>query len=111
MKRTILAAALAAALAGCAGAPIGGAGEPAAPSTPRYEARGEGGVRIVLHEERCALSAIVGLPRAAVWIEPGKSFVGCWGPRPDLGLVQLYFPGDRSLPLAPMQAFSPLGGS
>jgi hypothetical protein len=64
----------------------------------------DGDVQIVLHDTPCKLKEVVNLPRKAVWMEKGKTFEGCWGVRPDVGVVVFYF-DDKTVGLAPMQAF------
>lgn len=64
----------------------------------------EGDVRVVLHTDQCALKEIVNLPYKAVWHENGKEVQGCWGPRPDAGVVVFYF-ADKTVALAPIQSF------
>lgn len=74
-----------------------------------FEAR-DGDIRVVLHDTPCELSEVSNLPRKAVWHENGKTVEGCWGPRPDLGLVVMFFASDKTVGLAPMQAFRRVTG-
>lgn len=64
----------------------------------------EDGVRIVLHNDKCALKEIANLPYKAVWHEKGQEVEGCWGGRPDAGAVIFYF-ADKTVALAPIQKF------
>jgi hypothetical protein len=80
-------------------------------SEPVYEAREEGsGVRVVLHDTPCELSEVSNLPRKVEWHENGKVIQGCWGQRPDIGIVLMYFGADKTVGLAPMQAFRRVTG-
>lgn len=65
----------------------------------------EGGVRIVLYTDPCALKEISNLPYKAVWHENGKEVSGCWSAHPPLGVVVMYFASDKTVGLAPMQSF------
>jgi hypothetical protein len=62
------------------------------------------GARITLHTDKCSMKEVKNLPFKATWEEKGKVFQGCWGPRPDAGLIVFYF-DDRTVGIAPMQAF------
>ena len=76
-----------------------------AKAEPMYFAEADGAT-VTLHSEPCALTDVVtNLPRRATWSEKGKTFEGCWSARPDIGIVVLYFSGDKTVGLAPMQAF------
>lgn len=65
----------------------------------------EGGVRVVLHTDKCALNEVSNLPFKAVWHENGKQVEGCWAPHPPLGIVAMFFAADKSVGIAPMSAF------
>jgi hypothetical protein len=71
---------------------------------PAYETTHEG-VRIVLHDDKCTLKEVSNLPRKVVWHENGKEIVGCWGARPDAGLVLMYFSADKTVGIASMSSF------
>jgi len=62
---------------------------PAFPA-PVFQAEANG-VRITLFDEPCELKTVANLPLKATWNEGGKSFSGCWGPRPQEGIVLAYF--------------------
>ena len=65
----------------------------------------EGGVTVQLWTDACALQKqISNLPYKATWHENGKVIEGCWGARPDAGVVIFYF-ADKTVGMAPIQAF------
>jgi hypothetical protein len=68
---------------------------------PRFQVVADG-ARIVLHDDKCAVGAVVNLPYKATWEEKGKVFQGCWGARPDAGIVMFYF-DDKTVGIIPMQ--------
>ena len=68
---------------------------------PRFQVVADG-ARIVLHDDKCAVGAVVNLPYKATWEEKGKVFQGCWGARPDAGVVMFYF-DDKTVGIIPMQ--------
>ena len=70
----------------------------------------QGDIRVVLHSDDCALKEVSNLPKKAVWHENGKQIEGCWGPNPQLGVIAMYFAADRTVGLAPIQAFKRLVG-
>ena len=76
---------------------------------PVAEARSET-TRIVLHSDKCALKEVANLPRRATWEEGGKVYEGCWGGRPDSGMVLAYF-SDRTVVAIPLQVFQALRSS
>ncbi len=77
---------------------------------PVYQAASaDGALRIVLHDERCALAEITNLPRRATWTENGTTYEGCWGARPDQGIVLAYF-SDKTVAAIPVQAFAKVTG-
>jgi hypothetical protein len=82
-----------------------------AKADPVYESRDEGGARVVLHSSPCTLKAVSNLPRRVVWHENGKEVEGCWGARPEAGVVVMYFGADRTVGIAPMQAFKKVIGT
>lgn len=69
----------------------------------------DGGITVQLWTDRCSLSEIQNLPYKATWHENGKVFQGCWGPRPDAGVVIFYFE-DKTVGIAPIQAFEKVVG-
>jgi hypothetical protein len=69
-----------------------------------------GGVRVLLHNDKCAIEAVSNLPFRATWLEGEKVYEGCWGPRPDFKVVVLYFT-DKTIGLAPMSTFSKVTGA
>jgi hypothetical protein len=70
----------------------------------------EGGAVVTLHNTPCELTHVVeNLPYKATWEEKGKTFQGCYGPRPDIGAVLMYF-DDKTVALAPLQAFQRVVG-
>src|SRR5262245_51647010 len=73
-------------------------------SAPQYSAEVEG-VLVVLYDEPCEAKAVANLPFRATWTEKGKVFNGCWGPRPNEGVVIGYFVEDRTVALIPIRAF------
>ena len=80
---------------------------PAVPA-PVAVSQGED-VTVTLHDEPCALTAVVDLPRRATWTEGGATLEGCYGVH-SAGPVVLYFV-DRSIALLPRSAFIPLSGA
>lgn len=77
---------------------------------PRFQVS-TGDIRVVLHDEPCALKdQITNLPYRAVWHEKGQVFEGCWGARPDEGVVLSYF-SDKTVGLIPMGALTPVRGA
>ena len=73
-------------------------------SGPAFETSQEG-VRIVLHDDKCTLKEVANLPRKVVWHENGREIEGCWGARPDAGIVLMYFSADKTVGIATMSAF------
>lgn len=68
-------------------------------------------VSVFLWTDECALKGqIKNLPYKATWQEKGKTFQGCWGARPDIGVVIFYFE-DKTMGLAPIQAFEKVAGA
>jgi hypothetical protein len=59
---------------------------------PRYSAEVEG-VKITLHDDKCALPAVANLARKATWEERGKTFDGCWGGAPSVPGAHLLLRG------------------
>jgi hypothetical protein len=64
-----------------------------------------GEIKISLYKDKCEAKEVANLPYLAVWEEKGKSFNGCFGVNSDLGVVMLYFPGDRSVAAVPTGVF------
>ena len=60
------------------------------------------GVRVLFYDDKCAVSEITNLPFKATWEEKGKTYQGCWGPRPDLGVIAAYF-DDKTVAIVPIQ--------
>lgn len=77
-------------------------------SAPQYAAEADG-ARIVLHDEPCALKGVSNLRYRATWAEKGKVFEGCWGPRPQEGLVLGFFE-DLTVVAIPIQMFAKVVG-
>ena len=70
----------------------------------------EGGVTLQLWTDACELQKdIQNLPYKATWHENGKVIKGCWGARPDVGVVVFYF-ADKTVGMAPIQAFTKVVG-
>jgi hypothetical protein len=65
----------------------------------------EDGVRVVLHTDKCALKEVSNMPYRVVWHEKGKQIEGCWMPRPDAGIVVMFFAADRTVGVAAIQSF------
>lgn len=77
---------------------------------PVYQAAGGDGVRVLLHDEPCAMNQVSNLPRRATWIEGGKTFEGCWGFRPNEGVVLAFF-SDKTVVAIPLRAFVKVQGA
>lgn len=75
---------------------------------PLYEAKSQG-TSIVLYDETCALPAVTNLVLRAVWVQDGKSYEGCWGATPPLGVVMAYF-SDKTVAAIPISAFERVVG-
>lgn len=73
---------------------------------PRFQVVAEG-ARVVLHDDKCAVAAVANLPYKATWEEKGKVFQGCWGARPDAGVVMFYF-DDKSVGIIPISELTPV---
>lgn len=79
-------------------------------SGPRLQATQEG-VRVVLYDDPCQLTEqIANLPYKATWEEDGKTFQGCWGPRPDMRVMVAYFE-DKTVGIIPMGALNRVSGA
>lgn len=77
---------------------------------PRFTAQGEG-VVITLYDEPCDLEdQITNLPYKATWVENGKTFKGCFVPRPDAGFVIAYF-DDKTVALIPFKVLQKVGNA
>ena len=75
----------------------------AAVAAPMFTVQADG-VRVTLYDEPCTLKRdIVNLPYRATWEEKGKTFEGCFGARPDMGLVVVYF-NDKTVGVIPLDA-------
>ena len=65
-----------------------------------------GNVVITIHSEECALKDVVtNLPKRATWEEAGKTYEGCAGAIPQLGVAMFYFVGDKTVAVVPGQMF------
>ena len=60
------------------------------------------GIRVVLYDDACMLSAVANLPSRAEWTEGGRTFDGCWARGGHI--IVAYF-SDRTIVLFPVQAF------
>lgn len=69
----------------------------------------QGGVRIVLYSEKCAIKGVANLPHRASFHENGKTYEGCAGMSP-FGLILFYF-SDETVFAVPVDAFSRLRGA
>jgi hypothetical protein len=71
----------------------------------------QNGVRIVIHSENCKYKGVVSnLPKRATWTEKGKTFEGCAGVVPQLGMTMFYFSADKTIAVVPMEMFAPVTG-
>jgi hypothetical protein len=75
---------------------------------PRFQVVADG-AKVVLHDDKCAVSAVANLPYKATWEEKGKVFQGCWGARPDAGVVVFYF-DDKSVGIIPIAELTAVVG-
>jgi hypothetical protein len=75
---------------------------------PRFQVVANG-ARVVLFDDKCAVSAVTNLPYKATWEEKGKVYQGCWGARPEAGIVMFYF-DDRSVGIIPIQELTAIRG-
>lgn len=74
-------------------------------AAPVFVAEAEGGVRIVLTDEPCALKAsVANLPFRATWTEKGTVFEGCFWTNPAIGVVMAYFT-DKTVAAIPIPVF------
>jgi hypothetical protein len=80
-----------------------------AAAEPRFQVTADG-ARVVLFDDKCAVSAVANLPYKATWEEKGKVYQGCWGARPDAGVVMFYF-DDKSVGIIPMQELTAVKGA
>lgn len=71
-------------------------------ANPMFTAEGEGGAVVVLYDEPCRIKTLTNLPYRATWAEKGKTFEGCFVPRPEAGMVLFYF-DDGSVGYIPFQ--------
>lgn len=79
-------------------------------SDPRLQAVDDG-VRVILYDDKCELEdQITNLPYKAVWEEKGKTYRGCWGPRPDMRVMVAYFE-DKTIGVIPMGALTRVSGA
>jgi hypothetical protein len=75
---------------------------------PRFQVVADG-AKVVLHDDKCAVSAVANLPYKATWEEKGKVFQGCWGARPEAGIVMFYF-DDKSVGIIPIAELTAVVG-
>lgn len=72
----------------------------------------QGQVVITLYTEDCALTNVVtNLPKRATWKEGGKVYEGCVGVQPQAGVAMLYFAGDKTVAVVPLQLFARVTGA
>lgn len=70
------------------------------------------GIEITVYEEDCQLKETVSnLPKRATWVEKGKTFEGCAGAVPQLGMVMFFFKEDKTVAVVPMDVFAPVTGA
>lgn len=63
----------------------------------------QGGVRVVLTDEKCDQSAVVNLQNRATWTENGKTVEGCFGV--GVGSVIVLYFADKTIAVIPMRLF------
>jgi hypothetical protein len=78
-------------------------------AAPVYQAEVEG-VKIVLTDEPCKLSAVENLQRRATWTEKGKTTEGCYGGHPAFPIVLLYF-ADKTVVVLLIEMFTQVRGA
>jgi len=77
---------------------------------PIGKAEAEGAV-ITFYNEPCLIKdQITNLPFRAEWVEKDKTYQGCFGIRPDIGMVVAWF-DDRTVALIPLQAVKKVTGA
>jgi hypothetical protein len=76
-------------------------------SEPLFQTRSET-VTLTLHSEPCQIKEVSNLPRRATWEEKGKVIEGCW--QLFGHSVGLYFIDDRTVGVAPAEAFKKVVG-
>lgn len=64
------------------------------------------GIRIVLYDSPCALSAVTNLPGRVEWTSEGKTFEGCWTAN-HFDLIVMYF-SDKTVISVPSKVFQRL---
>jgi hypothetical protein len=69
---------------------------------PIFTAEGEGGATVLLYNEPCQIKTLTNLPFRATWVEKGKTFEGCFVPRPEAQIVLFYF-DDGTVGYIPFQ--------
>jgi hypothetical protein len=67
------------------------------------------GIKIVLTDEPCRLSAVYNLPYRGTWTEKGKTSEGCWAVHPEVPFIISYW-DDRTVAILPTVAVHPLTG-
>lgn len=80
-----------------------------AQAKPRLTAS-EGNAVITLFDDKCELKEVSNLPYKALWVADGKTFVGCWGVRPDTRQVVFYF-DDGSVGIIPFDQLKQVVGA
>lgn len=63
---------------------------------------------ITIYNEPCAIAEISNLPVRVTWETNGKVLEGCAGSVPDLGIVMMYFPADKTVEVLRLSSFSPI---
>ena len=79
---------------------------PNASALPMFEANADG-AKVILYDDPCQVPAVTNLKFRATWEENGKVIEGCWGPRPDVQIVVMYFT-DLTAGVAPIRTFKRL---
>lgn len=69
-----------------------------------------GGVRIVVHSEKCQLKTVENLPKRATWTEKGKTTEGCAGYVQEMEVVLFYW-ADRTVSVLPAPVFTKVVGA
>lgn len=76
---------------------------------PIFQAEADG-IRIVLTDEDCKLTAVENLKKRATWTEKGKTFEGCYGIHPLFPIVMAYF-ADKTVVVFPNEVFQRVSGA
>ena len=65
-----------------------------------------GQIVITVYSEDCQLKDVVSnLPKRATWVQQGRTFEGCVGVQPSLGVAMFYFREDHSVAAVPVSEF------